>query len=104
MGASSDLGQPLRPRQKRGFGDCGKNRLSRYDIHADGALSPSITVIARLNIFRATGFAMFLLRELIPKYKYVSFEFLMKVIVALILNELFRNIKGNARPTFVKHL
>ena len=69
--------------KKEGLG----NRLSRYDIHADGALSPSITVIARLNIFRATGFAMFLLRELIPKYKYVSFEFLMKVIVALILNE-----------------
>ena len=29
---------------------------------------------------------MFLLRELIPKYKYVHFEFLMKVIIALILN------------------
>ena len=38
---------------------------------------------------------MFLLRELIPKYKYVCFEFLMKVTVALILNEYFRNIKGN---------
>ena len=38
---------------------------------------------------------MFPLRELIPKYKYVRFEFLMKVIVALILNKLFRNIKGN---------
>ena len=38
---------------------------------------------------------MFLLRELIPKQKYVRFEFLMKVIVALILNECFRNIKAN---------
>ena len=38
---------------------------------------------------------MFLLRELIPKYKYVRFEFLMKMIVALILNECFRNITGN---------
>ena len=38
---------------------------------------------------------MFLLRELIPKYKYVSFEFWMKVIVALILNKIFRNIKRN---------
>ena len=38
---------------------------------------------------------MFLLRELIPKYKYVRFEFLMMVIVALILNECFRNIKVN---------
>ena len=38
---------------------------------------------------------MFLLRELIPKYKYVRFEFLMKLIVAPILNECFRNIKGN---------
>ena len=36
---------------------------------------------------------MFLLRELIPKYKYMRFEFLMKMIVALILNECFRNIK-----------
>ena len=38
---------------------------------------------------------MFLLKELIPKYKYVCYEFLMKVFVALILNECFRNIKGN---------
>ena len=38
---------------------------------------------------------MFLLRELIPKYNYVRFEFLMKVIVALILNECFQNIKEN---------
>ena len=38
---------------------------------------------------------MFLLRELIPKYKYVRFEFLMKMIVELILNECFRNITGN---------
>ena len=38
---------------------------------------------------------MFLLREFIPKYKYVRFEFLMKVIIALILNECFLNIKGN---------
>ena len=38
---------------------------------------------------------MFLLCELIPKYEYVLFEFLLKVVVALILNECFRNIKGN---------
>ena len=30
---------------------------------------------------------MFLLRELIPRNKYVHFEFLMKVIVTLILND-----------------
>ena len=30
---------------------------------------------------------MFLLRELIPKSKYVRFEFLMKVIVTLIMSD-----------------
>ena len=44
---------------------------------------------------------MFLLRELIPKYKYMRFEFWMKVIVALILNECFRNIKGNGLRSFL---
>ena len=34
--ASSDMGQPFRPRQK------GWGRLSRYDIRAEGALPPSI--------------------------------------------------------------
>ena len=87
MGANSDLGQPFRPRQKRWSLGSEESRLSRYDIRAEGALPPSITVIARLNSFSAIGFAMFLLRELISKYKYVCFEFLMKVIVALILNE-----------------
>ena len=94
MGASSDMGHPFRPRQKQlGLG-WGKNRLSRYDIRAEGALPPSITVIARVKN-RAIGFAMFLLRELIPKYKYVRFEYFMKVIVALNFNGCFRNIKGN---------
>ena len=35
---------------------------------------------------------MFLLRELIPKYKYVFFEFLMNMIKALILN-VFKTLK-----------
>ena len=47
MGASSDLGQPFRPRQKQLGLDWGKNRLSRYDIRTEGALPLSITVIAR---------------------------------------------------------
>ena len=46
MGASSDLGQPFRPRPKSWVWVGGKNRLSRYDIHAEGALLPSITVTA----------------------------------------------------------
>ena len=45
-GASSNLGQPFRPRQKQLDLDWGKNRLSGYDIRAEGALPPSITVIA----------------------------------------------------------
>ena len=48
--ASSDLGQPSLPRQKKLCLGLEKNRLSRYDIHTEGALPPSITVIARLNI------------------------------------------------------
>ena len=44
---------------------------------------------------------MFLLRELIPEYKYVRFEYLRKVIVALILNECFRNIKGNVLVNWI---
>ena len=34
--------------KKLGWG-WGKNRLSCYDLHAEGALLPSITVIARLK-------------------------------------------------------
>ena len=50
MGASSDLGQPFRLRQKkRGLG-WEKNRLSRYDTHTEGALLPSITVVMRVKI------------------------------------------------------
>ena len=89
VGASSDLGQSFLPRQKRLDLGWGKNRLSRYDIRAEGALPPSITVIARLK-----KFAMFLLRELLPKYKHMLFELWMTVIVALILNGCFHNIKG----------
>ena len=56
------------------------NRLCRYDIR---------TVIARVNNW-AIGFAMFLLGELIPKYKNARFDFFfMKLIVALILNGCF---------------
>ena len=44
MGASSDPGQSFRPRHTKikGLG-WGKNRLSRYDIHAEGVLPPIIT-------------------------------------------------------------
>ena len=49
VGARSDLGQPFHPRQKSLVCVGGKNRLSRYDIQAEGALPPSITVIARLK-------------------------------------------------------
>ena len=49
-----------------------ESRLSRYE----GALLPIITVIERDKNIWAIGFAMFLLRELIPKYK-----FLMKVFI-----------------------
>ena len=76
MGASSDLCQPFRPRKKVGLG-WRKNRLSRYDIRAEGALPLSISVIARLKYL---GYG-------------IRNELLMKVNVALILNECFRNIK-----------
>ena len=49
MGASSDLVQPFRPRQKNWSLGWEKNRLSRYDTRAEGALPLSITVIARLK-------------------------------------------------------
>ena len=46
--ASSDLGRPFRPRQKR-WGLCWeKSKLSRYDRRAKEALPPSITVIRRV--------------------------------------------------------
>ena len=93
MGASSDLGLPFRPRQNIGVWVGNENRLSRYDGRAGGALPRNINESESKNL--AIEFAMFLLRELIPKYKYVCFEFLMKVIVALILKGCFRNIKGN---------
>ena len=98
MSASSDPGQSFRPKQKETLGlGWEKSRLSRYlyDIRAEGALPPSITN-SEIKQCWAIGFAMFLLRDLIPKYKYMRSEFfLMKVIVALILIECFRNIKGN---------
>ena len=43
MGASSDLGQPFRPRQKSWGLGWEESSLSRYDFHAEGALLPSIT-------------------------------------------------------------
>ena len=47
VGACSNLGQPFRPKQKQLDLDWTKNRLSRYDIRAEGALPPSITLITR---------------------------------------------------------
>ena len=38
---------------------------------------------------------MILLRELIPKYKYVCFTFFNEGDCSANLNEIFRNIKGN---------
>ena len=71
VGASSDLGQSFRPRQKRfgvGWGvGVGEKRLSRSDIRADEELPPSITVIAKLKNSGLIDL-QFLLRELIPKY------------------------------------
>ena len=66
VGASSDLGQPFRPRQNSWGLGWEESRLSCYDIRTEEALPPSITVIARVKNW-AIGFAMFLLGELIPK-------------------------------------
>ena len=49
MGASSDLGQPFRPRQKCLDLGWEVSRLSPYAIHAEGALLPRITVIVRIS-------------------------------------------------------
>ena len=49
LAASSDLGQPFRPRQKSWSLGWGKNRLYRYATRVEGALPPSITVTARLD-------------------------------------------------------
>ena len=57
------------------------------------ALPPRITVMVRVKNW-ANGFAMFLLREVIPNRNMCASNFL-KVIVALILNGCFQNIKGN---------
>ena len=40
MGTSSDLGQPFVQDKKGGLG-LGKEYVSHYDIHAEGALLPS---------------------------------------------------------------
>ena len=49
MGVHSNLGQPFRQKQK-GLGlGWEESRLSRYDIHDEGTLPPSITVIARVH-------------------------------------------------------
>ena len=42
VGASSDLGQSFRPRQKSWFGEV-TEQVSRYDIHAEGAFPPSVS-------------------------------------------------------------
>ena len=60
MGASSDLGQPFRPKQNGSSLGWEESRLSRYDILAEGALLPSITVITRV---KKNGFAMFLIEN-----------------------------------------
>ena len=93
VGASSDLGQPFCPTQISWVWVGGRIGYSHYNIRTEGALPPSITVIVRFKNL-GVGFAMFLLGEFIPKQKYVRSEFLTKVIMALILNECFRNIKG----------
>ena len=55
MGASSDLGQLFRQRQK-GWGlGWEESRFPRYDIRAEGALPPSTTVIARVYIYITMG-------------------------------------------------
>ena len=48
MGTNSDLGQPFRPRAKRGGLGWEKSRLSHYDIRAEGALPFSIIMKARI--------------------------------------------------------
>ena len=48
MGTSSDLGHPFRSRQRSWGLGWEENMLSCYDIRAEGALPPSITVIARV--------------------------------------------------------
>ena len=63
-----------------------ESMLSRYDIHAKGALPPSITHNERKKT-TTTGYWIFKvsLERINSKQKYVRFVFL-KVIVALILN------------------
>ena len=48
-----------------------ESRFSHYDIRADGALPPSITVIARVKHL-AIRFAIFLIRELILNLGYMA--------------------------------
>ena len=55
VGASSDLAQPFRPRQKLFVLGGEKSRLSRYDIRAEGALPPGITVITKRTGIRFLG-------------------------------------------------
>ena len=45
VSASSDLGQPFSPRQKKFGLVWGKNRLSRYDIRAEIAVPPPVVEI-----------------------------------------------------------
>ena len=51
MGASSDMGQPFRPRQKSWGLGWEESRLSRYDIRAEGALPPSMIARVGYNIY-----------------------------------------------------
>ena len=48
VGASSDLGQPFHPGQKSWGLGWEESSLSHNDIHAEGALPPSTTVIVRV--------------------------------------------------------
>ena len=67
VGGISDMGQPFRPRLKCWGLGWVENRLSYYNIHAEGALSSAITDSESKLKKWAIGFAMFLLGELIPK-------------------------------------
>ena len=87
MDASFDLSQPFRPKLK------GLDWVGRRVGYIATFVLKEHYRIARVKIW-PIGYAKFLLGELIPKYKYVRFEFL-KVILALNLNGYFRNIKGN---------
>ena len=74
MGTSSDLGQPFCPRQKKWGLDWEESRLSRYDIRAEVALPPSITVIVTVKHF-GYWICNVSLNRINSKQKYVHLEY-----------------------------